>query len=91
MVPVLVPKAVVLHQRVCVWVELNITLTLSGLLFIIVQCHCKKPLVVDTVIAVILLDTHRVQAKDHRGLCDLSKLTNKDSQIGSLRLRKKEG
>ena len=91
MVPVSMSRARVLHWRVYVWVALNLLLTFSGILFIFVQGRCQKPLVVDTSIAAVLLDTSRVLANDQQGLCDLSLLTEEDSKIGPLRLQEEHG
>lgn len=88
MIPIPVLEAAVVHWRVYLWLALNLMLTLSGLLFIVVQYHCENTLVVDTGIAVLLLDTQRVLERDRRALSDLSQLTKEDSQIGFLRLRK---
>jgi hypothetical protein len=91
MIPIPVSTARVLHWRIYLWVVLNIMLTLSGLLFLIVQYQCDNMLVVDTGIVALLMDTQRVQEQDSRGLSDLSKLTEEDSQIGLLQLRKQDG
>jgi hypothetical protein len=64
--------------------------TLS-LCFIVIQTMRSKPLVVDTAVAALLLDTRDVVHKHQRGLCTLSMLTKDDSAIGSLRLRWKGG
>ena len=91
MIPVLMSQAHVVHWRVYVWFALNILLTLSGVLFIFVQRRSQKPLVVDTAVAALLLDTSRVLVNDQRGLCDLSRLTEEDSKIGPLQLQEKHG
>jgi len=84
-VPVLI--AHVQLWRVYLWVVLNLMLTLSGILLLSVQYLCVNRLVVDTGIAVLLLDTQRVQEE----VSSLSKLTDEDSQIGLLRLRNEGG
>ena len=86
-VSVHVSQARVLHWRLYVWIGLNMQVTLSGLCFIVIQMTCSKPLVVDTAVAALLLDTRDVVHKHQRGLCNLSMLTKDDSAISSLRLR----
>ena len=91
-VSVPVSQARILHWRLYVWWILNISVTFSGLLFIAVQVYCKKPLVVDTLMAALLLDTSDVLHEDLQGLCNLSVLTKEDSAIGLLRLwRRNDG
>ena len=89
-IPVPVSIAHVLLWRVYLWVVLNLMLTLSGILFLCVQYVCVNTLVVDTGVALLLLDTQRVQKKDHR-LSNFSRLTDEDSQVGLLRLRNDNG
>jgi hypothetical protein len=84
-------KAIVLRWRVYTWVAMNVMLTLSGILSIVLQIGCEKQMVADTAMAALLLDTSRVLENDKRALCDLSKLTKEDSQIGTLKLTKKNG
>ena len=90
-IPVPVLTAHVRLWRVYLWVVLNLMLTLSGMLLLFVQHLCVNRLVVDTDIAILLLDTRRVQEKDRYGLSNLSKLTKEDSQIGLLRLQNEGG
>jgi len=90
-VPVPVLIAHVQLWRVYLWVVLNLMLTLSGILLLFVQYLCVNRLVVDTGIAVLLLDTQREEEKNPRGLSSFSKLTDEDSQIGLLRLRNEGG
>ena len=84
-------RANVLWWRVLLWLMLNMMFTLSGLLFLFLQSLCRQPVVVDTSIAPLLLDTSDVLHKKDRALCKFSKLVKDDEGIGYLELRQEYG
>ena len=84
-------RANVLWWRVLLWLLLNMMFTLSGLLFLFLQSLCRQPVVVDTSIAALLLDTSDVLHKKNRALCKFSKLVKDDEGIGYLELRQEYG
>ena len=84
-------KANVLWWRVLLWLVLNVMFTLSGLLFLFLQSLSRQPVVVDTPMAALLLDTSEVLHKRNRALCNFSRLVKDDEDIGYLELRQEYG
>jgi hypothetical protein len=80
--------ASVSRWRVALWLSLNALVTISGILFLVLQSRSSEPLISDPAIAAILLDSSEVLHAGERGLCNFSSLTKADDSIGKLRLRK---
>jgi hypothetical protein len=71
--------------RVAVWLGLNLMVTVSGLVFIVLQRGCQQSIVAEPALAALLLDTEDLQHAQERALCSFSHL-EKDDDVGTLRL-----
>lgn len=79
-------QGVVQSWRVVCWLILNLLLTCCGIVFLTVQRRCTMPMVTDTSIAALLLDSSEVLNR-HPDLRGLSTLTKNDSEaVGRLQL-----
>lgn len=79
--------ATVNRWRVMGWLLVNLLLTLSGVILMIAQSFCDRPVVVDTAAAAIMTNVQAVLENDMNCLCDLSFLTKQDERIGTVTLR----
>lgn len=89
-VPVQTVLASVPKERMWLWLELNVLVTLSGRMLLAWQTACceRKP-VVDPVLAAVMLDPRRLLQGDNTGLCNALRLTRADEEaVGVLRLRR---
>jgi hypothetical protein len=80
-------KAVVSFPRVFVWLFLNLLVTVSGAIFVLLQLSCSQPIVANPRLAAMLLDSKEVLHIGQRGFCNFSSLTSADQEIGNLRVR----
>ncbi len=83
-------QAKVLWWRVNLWLALNLSLTVAGLLFLYIQYLCDERLIENPFMAALLLDTTDVQHKKNRALCGFSTLVDDDKGFGYLRLQRTE-
>ncbi len=81
-------RASVLRSRMYMWAGINLLLSLSGGLLIIVQGQCVRKPVVNTNIAAIMMDSSPLLEQDVNGLCNAVMLGKKDNRLKMLRLRK---
>jgi len=80
-------KAFISRWRIFLWLALQLLLTISAILLMVVQCTCQRKPVVDGVVAAMMLDAHEVYKKDKNNLRDMSRLVSTDEAIGPMRLR----
>ncbi|KDQ59294.1 hypothetical protein JAAARDRAFT_658843 [Jaapia argillacea MUCL 33604] len=81
-----IPKTRTSHVSLCrvyLWLGLNVLLSPSGILFVLVQRKCEKPLVKDTMVAALLLDTGGVLHRSRQGLYNLGMVTEGDETLRS--------
>ncbi|KDR84642.1 hypothetical protein GALMADRAFT_151441 [Galerina marginata CBS 339.88] len=80
-------QASVSPWRVYLWLLLNLLLGITGIISWFVQKSCDKPFVINSEVAMLLLDSQNIHNYDKRQLYDLSILTPEDiTQVGLLRL-----
>jgi len=87
-VPVQMVKASVYVRRIWLWLALNGLVTMSGLFLLIWQSACERKPVVDPVLSAVMLDPRKLLDKDSTWLCDASRLTSVDGELGLLRWRR---
>ena len=81
-------RASVLRPRMYTWAGINLLLSLSGCLLILIQSQCIRKPVVDANIAAIMMDPSPLLEQDVNGLCNAVMLGKKDDRLKMLRLRK---
>jgi hypothetical protein len=83
-------KADIERIRVYLWLSLNLLVSLSGLVFILLLRSYHQPLVVDPLLALILLDPTDLQHREGRALCNFSSFSREDERVGDFILKEDE-